>query len=80
MAPFSALRNSWQPLLHPYRTLDLCPVNLCPRGRGQNERLKRPKPTGFVPRWDGWPTDLEAIMQDSEVWVFGETESGRKTV
>jgi hypothetical protein len=30
MAPFSALRNSWQRLLHPYRTHDLCPANLCP--------------------------------------------------
>jgi hypothetical protein len=34
MAPFSALRNGWQPLLHPYRTHDLCPVNLCPGGAG----------------------------------------------
>ena len=30
MAPFSALRNNWKPLLHPYRTHDLCPVNFCP--------------------------------------------------
>jgi hypothetical protein len=30
MAPFSALRNGREPLLHPYRTHDLCPVNLCP--------------------------------------------------
>ncbi len=30
MALFSALRNVWQPLLHPYRTYDLCPVNFCP--------------------------------------------------
>jgi hypothetical protein len=44
MAPFSALRNDWEPLLHPYRTHDLCPVNLCPNcglprdvdWRGQN--------------------------------------------
>src|ERR1700678_3923533 len=29
MAPFSALRNGWQPSLHPYHTRDLCPVSLC---------------------------------------------------
>jgi integrase len=29
MASFSALRYPWQPLLHPYRTHDLCPVDLC---------------------------------------------------
>jgi hypothetical protein len=31
MASFSALSNPWQPLLHPYRTRDLCPVDLCPQ-------------------------------------------------
>jgi len=31
MASFGALRYPWQPLLDPYRTPDLCPVNLCPK-------------------------------------------------
>ena len=31
MAPFSALRHPGEPLLDPYWTRDLCPVNLCPR-------------------------------------------------
>ncbi len=31
MASFSALRNDWEHLLHPYRTRDLCPMELCPR-------------------------------------------------
>ena len=26
---FSALRNPWELLLHPYRTHDLCPADLC---------------------------------------------------
>jgi hypothetical protein len=30
MASISALSNPWEPLLHPYRTRDLCPVDLCP--------------------------------------------------
>lgn len=30
MATLSALRHSWHPLLHPYRTHVLCPPNLCP--------------------------------------------------
>ena len=29
MAPFSALRNPWWPLVCPYRAQDLCPVDLC---------------------------------------------------
>ena len=29
MAPFSALRNPWKPLVCPYRARDLCPVDLC---------------------------------------------------
>jgi len=44
MAPFSALRNSWQPLLHPYRTHDLCPQNLYPRCVVKNENLNRSQP------------------------------------
>jgi hypothetical protein len=31
MATFGALRHSEELLLDPYWTLDLCPVNLCPR-------------------------------------------------
>jgi hypothetical protein len=31
MARFGSLRHPWQRLLYPYRTHDLCPVDLCPR-------------------------------------------------
>ena len=41
MAPFSALRNCWQRLLHPYRTHDLCPANLCPTWIGSAETGRR---------------------------------------
>jgi hypothetical protein len=30
MARFGSLRYPWQRLLYPYRTHDLCPVDLCP--------------------------------------------------
>jgi hypothetical protein len=30
MATFGALRHPWHPLLHPYRTHVLCPLDLCP--------------------------------------------------
>ena len=55
--PEELLATLIAPLSHP-RPLPYKPL---PEGHEQHGCLNRPKPIGFVPGWDGWPTGIEAM-------------------
>ena len=54
MATFGALRHPWHPLLHPYRTHDLCPPDLC-RERSAAYLKVRSRCLLSMPRLTGAP-------------------------
>ena len=47
MARFGSLRHPWQHLMYPYRTYDLCPVDLCPNPFSPYCQQKSWVPNGF---------------------------------
>jgi hypothetical protein len=76
MAPISSLRHPWHPLLRPYRTHVLCPLDLCPhikfpRSFGGFCGQSRPAPLSQDGRGRGFDKAVraEAPGSPSSIWT-----------